>query len=179
MRLLFRFYEPQSGEIYIDDQNIKDIKLDSLRRAIGVVPQDTSLFNNTIFYNVHYGRIDATEQEVYEAARRAQIHDVIMSLPEKYETKVGERGLMLSGGEKQRVSLARTILKNPRILFLDEATSALDTHTEQSLLASFRSILRETGMTSFHIAHRLRTIADAGKTPDEILVYGFDLPALY
>ncbi|KAF7723880.1 Iron-sulfur clusters transporter atm1, mitochondrial [Apophysomyces ossiformis] len=163
LRLLFRFYDPQAGNIYIDGQNIKHIKLDSLRRAIGVVPQDTSLFNNTIYYNVQYGRIDATRDEVYEAARRARIHDVIMSLPDKYETKVGERGLMLSGGEKQRISLARTILKNPRILFLDEATSALDTHTEQSLLANFRTILRETGMSSLHIAHRLRTIADADK----------------
>ncbi|KAG0176664.1 Iron-sulfur clusters transporter atm1, mitochondrial [Apophysomyces sp. BC1021] len=166
LRLLFRFYDPQSGNIYIDGQNIKNIKLDSLRRAIGVVPQDTSLFNNTVYYNVQYGRIDATREEVYDAARRARIHDVIMSLPDKYETKVGERGLMLSGGEKQRISLARTILKKPRILFLDEATSALDTHTEQSLLANFRTILRETGMSSLHIAHRLRTIADA----DEIFV---------
>ncbi|KAI7856927.1 P-loop containing nucleoside triphosphate hydrolase protein [Circinella umbellata] len=166
LRLLFRFYEPQSGNIYIDGQNIKDIKLDSLRKAIGVVPQDTSLFNNTILYNVQYGRIEANRDEVYQAARRAEIHDVIMSLPDKYETKVGERGLMLSGGEKQRVSLARTLLKNPKILFLDEATSALDTHTEQSLLTNFRNILRDTGMTSFHIAHRLRTIRDA----DEIFV---------
>ncbi|KAI9321308.1 P-loop containing nucleoside triphosphate hydrolase protein [Dichotomocladium elegans] len=161
LRLLFRFFEPQSGNIYIDNQNIKDIRLDSLRREIGVVPQDTTLFNNTIFYNVQYGRINATKEEVYEAARRAQIHDVVMTLPDKYETKVGERGLMLSGGEKQRISLARTILKKPKILLLDEATSALDTHTEQSLLASFRSLIRETGMTSFHIAHRLRTVRDA------------------
>lgn len=163
LRLLFRFYEPQSGNIYVDGQNIKEVTMDSLRRAIGVVPQDTTLFNNTIYYNINYGRVDATRDEVYQAAKRARIHDVIMSLPEKYESKVGERGLMLSGGEKQRISLARTILKKPHILFLDEATSALDTHTEQSLLANFRSILRETSMTSLHIAHRLRTIADAGK----------------
>ncbi|KAG0768824.1 hypothetical protein G6F16_002902 [Rhizopus arrhizus] len=161
LRLLFRFYEPQSGNIYVDGQNIKEVTMDSLRRAIGVVPQDTTLFNNTIYYNINYGRVDATRDEVYQAAKRARIHDVIMTLPEKYESKVGERGLMLSGGEKQRISLARTILKKPHILFLDEATSALDTHTEQSLLANFRSILRETSMTSLHIAHRLRTIADA------------------
>ncbi|RCH94080.1 Iron-sulfur clusters transporter atm1, mitochondrial [Rhizopus azygosporus] len=161
LRLLFRFYEPQSGNIYVDGQNIKSVTMDSLRKAIGVVPQDTTLFNNTIYYNINYGRIDATEEEVYDAAKRARIHDTIMELPDKYESKVGERGLMLSGGEKQRISLARTILKKPHILFLDEATSALDTHTEQSLLANFRSILRETGMTSLHIAHRLRTIADA------------------
>ncbi|KAI9007450.1 P-loop containing nucleoside triphosphate hydrolase protein [Phycomyces nitens] len=166
LRLLFRFYQPQQGNIYIDDQNVKDLKIDSLRRAIGVVAQDTSLFNNSIYYNIHYGSIESSREDVYRAAKRAHIHDVIMSLPDKYETSVGERGLMLSGGEKQRISLARTILKNPRMLLLDEATSALDTHTEQSLLANFRSILRETGMTSVHIAHRLRTIADA----DQIFV---------
>lgn len=161
LRLLFRFYEPQSGNIYVDGQNIKDVTMDSLRKTIGVVPQDTTLFNNSIYYNINYGRISASREEVEQAAKRARIHDTIMSLPEKYESTVGERGLMLSGGEKQRISLARTILKRPRILFLDEATSALDTHTEQSLLANFRSILRETSMTSLHIAHRLRTIADA------------------
>ncbi|KAI8051854.1 P-loop containing nucleoside triphosphate hydrolase protein [Thamnidium elegans] len=161
LRLLFRFYEPQSGNIYVDGQNIKDVTMDSLRKKIGVVPQDTTLFNNSIYYNINYGRIDATREEVEQAAKRARIHDTIMTLPEKYESTVGERGLMLSGGEKQRISLARTILKKPRILFLDEATSALDTHTEQSLLANFRSILRESNMTSLHIAHRLRTIADA------------------
>ncbi|CAO3619242.1 unnamed protein product [Mucor fragilis] len=166
LRLLFRFYEPQSGNIYVDGQNIKHVTMDSLRKAIGVVPQDTTLFNNSIYYNINYGRIDASREEVYQAAKRARIHDVIMTLPEKYDSTVGERGLMLSGGEKQRISLARTILKKPRILFLDEATSALDTHTEQSLLANFRSILRESNMTSLHIAHRLRTIADA----DQIFV---------
>lgn len=166
LRLLFRFYEPQSGNIYVDGQNIKHVTMDSLRKAIGVVPQDTTLFNNSIYYNINYGRIDASREDVYQAAKRARIHDVIMTLPEKYDSTVGERGLMLSGGEKQRISLARTILKKPRILFLDEATSALDTHTEQSLLANFRSILRETNMTSLHIAHRLRTIADA----DQIFV---------
>jgi ABC transporter ATM len=163
LRLLFRFYEPQQGNIYIDGQNIRNLKLESLRKVIGVVPQDTTLFNNTIYHNIRYGRIDATEQEVYDAARRAEIHDTIMALPDKYETKVGERGLMLSGGEKQRVSLARSILKKSPIVFLDEATAALDTHTEQALLSNIRSILKDSKTTSLHIAHRLRTVADAGK----------------
>ncbi|GAB5592954.1 Iron-sulfur clusters transporter atm1 [Umbelopsis nana] len=163
LRLLFRFYEPQQGNIYIDGQNIRDLKLESLRKVIGVVPQDTTLFNNTIYHNIRYGRIDATEQEVYDAARRAEIHDTIMALPDKYETKVGERGLMLSGGEKQRVSLARSILKKSPIVFLDEATAALDTHTEQALLSNIRTILKDSKTTSLHIAHRLRTVADADK----------------
>ncbi|KAI7865663.1 P-loop containing nucleoside triphosphate hydrolase protein [Spinellus fusiger] len=166
LRLIFRFYSPQQGDIYIDGQNIKDIKIDSLRRAIGVVPQETSLFNNTIYNNIHYGSILSSKEDVYYAAKRAHIHDIIMGLPDKYDTHVGERGLMLSGGEKQRISLARTILKRPYMLLLDEATSALDTHTEQSLLANFRSILKDTHMTSVHIAHRLRTISDA----DQIFV---------
>lgn len=159
---MFRFYEPQEGNIYIDGQNIRDIKLDSLRKKIGVVPQDTTLFNNTIYHNIKYGRLEATEEEVYDAARRAEIHDTIMSLPDKYNTKVGERGLMLSGGEKQRVSLARSILKKSPIIFLDEATAALDTHTEQALLVNIRNILKDSHTTSLHIAHRLRTVADAG-----------------
>ncbi|KAM3583103.1 Iron-sulfur clusters transporter atm1, mitochondrial [Umbelopsis sp. WA50703] len=162
LRLLFRFYEPQEGNIYIDGQNIRDIKLESLRKKIGVVPQDTTLFNNTIYHNIKYGRLEATEQEVFDAARRAEIHDTIMSLPDKYNTKVGERGLMLSGGEKQRVSLARSILKKSPIIFLDEATAALDTHTEQALLVNIRNILKDGHTTSLHIAHRLRTVADAG-----------------
>ncbi|RUS19237.1 putative transporter ATM1, mitochondrial precursor [Endogone sp. FLAS-F59071] len=179
LRLLFRFYDPQSGTISIDGQDIRQVKLESLRKNIGVVPQvipsadtrlvhllhqDITLFNNTIYHNIAYGRIGASPEEVYNAARRAQIHEVIMSLPDKYETKVGERGLMLSGGEKQRVSLARTILKNPTMLLFDEATSALDTYTEQALLANIRSILRDSNSTSMHIAHRLRTVADAGKS---------------
>ncbi|KAG2179834.1 hypothetical protein INT43_003620 [Umbelopsis isabellina] len=163
LRLLFRFYEPQEGNIYIDGQNIRNIKLDSLRKKIGVVPQDTTLFNNTIYHNIKYGRLEATEEEVYDAARRAEIHDTIMSLPDKYNTKVGERGLMLSGGEKQRVSLARSILKKSPIIFLDEATAALDTHTEQALLVNIRNILKDSHTTSLHIAHRLRTVADADK----------------
>ena len=162
LRLLFRFYEPQSGNIYVDGQNIKEVTMDSLRRAIGVVPQDTTLFNNTIYYNINYGRVDATRDEVYQAAKRARIHDVIMTLPEKYESKVGERGLMLSGGEKQRISLARTILKKPHILFLDEATSALDTHTEQSLLANFRIMFVLNCFSFVHIVHRLLRISVGG-----------------
>lgn len=163
LRLLFRFYDPQSGTVYIDNQNIRDVKLDSLRSQISVVPQETALFNTTIKKNIQYGRVTASDEEVYQAAKRAQIHDAIMKLPDKYETKVGERGLMLSGGEKQRVALSRAILKNSPIMFFDEATSALDTHTEQGLLSNIRSVLHEKGGTSMFIAHRLRTIADAGK----------------
>ncbi|RIA88206.1 iron-sulfur clusters transporter ATM1 [Glomus cerebriforme] len=163
LRLLFRFYDPQSGNIYIDGQNIKDIKLESLRANIGVVPQDTSLFNNTIYHNIAYGQITADHDKVESAAKRAHIHDVVMSLPEKYKTRVGERGLMISGGEKQRIALARTILKDPPIIFFDEATSSLDTHTEQSLLSNIRSILQESQKTSMFIAHRLSTISDADK----------------
>ncbi|KAG0048468.1 Iron-sulfur clusters transporter atm1, mitochondrial [Gryganskiella cystojenkinii] len=166
LRLLFRFYDPQSGNVYIDGQNIRDVKLDSLRAQIGVVPQETALFNTTIKRNIQYGRVTASDDEVFEAAKRAHIHDAIMMLPDQYETKVGERGLMLSGGEKQRVALSRAILKNSPIMFFDEATSALDSHTEQGLLTNIRSVLHEKGGTSMFIAHRLRTIADA----DEIIV---------
>ncbi|KAG0227316.1 P-loop containing nucleoside triphosphate hydrolase protein [Mortierella sp. GBAus27b] len=166
LRLLFRFYDPQSGKIYIDNQNIRDVTLDSLRSQIGVVPQETALFNTTIKRNIQYGRVSASEEEVIQAAKRAHIHDAIMKLPDQYDTKVGERGLMLSGGEKQRVALSRAILKNSPIWFFDEATSALDTHTEQGLLSNIRSVLHEKGGTSMFIAHRLRTIADA----DEIIV---------
>ncbi|CAG8559903.1 7547_t:CDS:10 [Paraglomus brasilianum] len=166
LRLLFRFYDPGSGNIYIDGQNIKDVKLDSLRSHIGVMPQDTALFNNTIYYNIAYGQIAATRADVEHAAKRAHIHDVIMSLPDKYETRVGERGLMVSGGEKQRIALARAILKDAPIWFFDEATSALDTHTEQSLLSNMKSILHESEKTSIFVAHRLRSVADA----DDIIV---------
>lgn len=171
LRLLFRFYDPQSGSVYIDNQNIRDVKLDSLRSQIGVVPQETALFNTTIKSNIHYGRVTATDEEVIQAAKRAQIHDAIMKLPDQYETKVGERGLMLSGGEKQRVALSRAILKNSPIMFFDEATSALDTHTEQGLLSNIRSVLHEKGGTSIFIAHRLRTIADAGTVPSLYFFY--------
>ncbi|KAF9969672.1 Iron-sulfur clusters transporter atm1, mitochondrial [Actinomortierella ambigua] len=166
LRLLFRFYDPASGNIFIDGQNIREVQLDSLRSQIGVVPQETALFNTTILKNIQYGRVTATEDEIKVAARKAQIHDAIMRLPDQYETKVGERGLMLSGGEKQRVALSRAILKNSPIMFFDEATSALDTHTEQGLLQNIRQILQERTTTSIFVAHRLRTIMDA----DEIIV---------
>ncbi len=158
-RLLFRFYDIDSGSIRIDGQDIRDITQHSLRAAIGIVPQDTVLFNNTIGYNIAYGRPDALPEEIREAARMAQIDDFCRSLPDGYETMVGERGLKLSGGEKQRVAIARTILKNPRLLIFDEATSALDTHTEKEIQASLRSVSQ--GRTTLTIAHRLSTIADA------------------
>ena len=132
-RLLFRFYDVGQGGLSIDDQDVRDVTQTSLHRAIGVVPQDTVLFNDTIYYNIAYGRDHATRAEVEQAAKDAQIHDFIMSLPEGYQTQVGERGLKLSGGEKQRVGIARTLLKNPPILLLDEATSALDTETEHEI----------------------------------------------
>ncbi|MGN0934777.1 ABCB family ABC transporter ATP-binding protein/permease [Falsigemmobacter intermedius] len=163
-RLLFRFYDVVEGAVKIDGQDIRDITQHSLHQAIGVVPQDTVLFNDTVLYNIAYGRADATREEIEAAAKAAKIHDFIISLPEGYETKVGERGLKLSGGEKQRVGIARTILKNPPILLLDEATSALDTQTERDIQDSLREMGQ--GRTVISIAHRLSTIADA----DEILV---------
>jgi ABC-type transport system involved in Fe-S cluster assembly fused permease/ATPase subunit len=163
-RLLFRFYDVQSGCILINDQDIRDITQQSLRAAIGIVPQDTVLFNDSIYYNIAYGRPDATEEEVFAAARAAHIHDFIERLPMKYETVVGERGLKLSGGEKQRVAIARTILKNPAILIFDEATSALDSESEKRIHAELKRIA--VNRTTLTIAHRLSTIADA----DQILV---------
>lgn len=163
-RILFRFYEIQKGEVLVDGKPINAITQKSLRDAIGVVPQDTVLFNDTIRYNIHYGRPDATEAEVIEAAKLARIHDFVVKLPQGYETMVGERGLKLSGGEKQRVAIARTILKNPRILIFDEATSALDSHTEKQIQASLNEVSRDR--TALVIAHRLSTVIDA----DEILV---------
>jgi ATP-binding cassette subfamily B protein len=163
-RLLYRFYEPSSGRILIDGQNIADVTQASLRAAIGMVPQDTVLFNDTIGYNIHYGRWDATPEEIEEAARLAQIDGFVRSLPDGYETSVGERGLKLSGGEKQRVAIARTILKNPPILLLDEATSALDSFTEKEIQDALEKISR--GRTTLVIAHRLSTVINA----DEILV---------
>ncbi|OJD26466.1 iron-sulfur clusters transporter atm1, mitochondrial [Blastomyces percursus] len=166
LRLLFRFYDVQGGRILVDGQDIRDLSLDSLRSAIGVVPQDTPLFNNTIEHNLRYGRIDATAEEVRNASRRAHIHELIERLPAGYETPVGERGMMISGGEKQRLAVARLILKDPPLLFFDEATSALDTYTEQALLQNINSILKEKARTSVFVAHRLRTIYDC----DQILV---------
>ena len=163
-RLLFRFYDVGAGSIRIGNEDIRNLTQDSLRAAIGVVPQDTVLFNDTIRYNIAYGRPTASSAEIEEAARLAQLHDFILSLPLGYETKVGERGLKLSGGEKQRVAIARTLLKNPRILVLDEATSALDTDTEQEIQAALRAVARNR--TTLTIAHRLSTVVDA----DEILV---------
>ena len=163
-RLLFRFYDVNSGAVRIDGRDVRDITQASLRASIGVVPQDTVLFNDTIRYNFAYGRPGATDAEVEEAARLAQVHDFVLRLPEGYNTRVGERGLKLSGGEKQRVAIARTILRNPRILILDEATSALDTATEQEIQAALRSLARNR--TTLTIAHRLSTVVDA----DQILV---------
>ncbi len=163
-RLLFRFYDVSGGSLTIDGQDVRDITQKSLHDSIGVVPQDTVLFNDTIYYNIAYGRDGATKEEVEKAARDAQIHDFILSLPEGYETPVGERGLKLSGVEKQRVGIARTLLKNPPILLLDEATSALDTETEQGIQEALDRAAE--GRTVITIAHRLSTIADA----DQIVV---------
>jgi ATP-binding cassette, subfamily B, heavy metal transporter len=163
-RLLFRFYEVTSGRITIDGQDIRDIQQTSLRDALGMVPQDTVLFNDTVRYNIRYGRWDATDAEVEEAAANAQIDAFIRASPEGYETEVGERGLKLSGGEKQRVAIARTILKAPPILVLDEATSALDSHTEQEIQDALDRV--SENRTTLVIAHRLSTIVAA----DEILV---------
>ena len=160
-RLLFRFYDVTGGALLIDGQDLRDVTQSSLHDAIGVVPQDTVLFNDTIGYNIAYGRDGATQADVEEAARGAQIHDFIASLPDGYETRVGERGLKLSGGEKQRVGIARTLLKNPPILLLDEATSALDTGTEQDIRAALAQAGR--GRTVITIAHRLSTTADADR----------------
>ncbi len=163
-RLLFRFYNAGKGAVRIDGQDITAITQSSLRAAIGIVPQDTVLFNDTIYYNVAYGRPDASPAEIEEAARLARIHDFVMSTPDGYQTRVGERGLKLSGGEKQRVAIARTILKRPAILLFDEATSALDTHTEREIQANLREV--SAGRTTLVIAHRLSTVIDA----DEIIV---------
>ncbi|KAK2059466.1 ABC transporter [Colletotrichum caudatum] len=161
LRLLFRSYDAQAGRIFVDDQDIRHVQLDSLRRAIGVVPQDTPLFNDTIEHNIRYGDMSAPRERVVAAAQRARIHEIIERFPDGYQTKVGERGMMISGGEKQRLAVSRLLLKDPPLLFFDEATSALDTHTEQALMLNINSILREKSRTSVFVAHRLRTIFDA------------------
>ena len=163
-RLLFRFYDVDDGAISIDGQDIRAVTQQSLRAAIGIVPQDTVLFNDSVFYNIQYGRPSASPAEVEDAARLAQVHDFVMSLPDGYNTRVGERGLKLSGGEKQRVAIARTILKSPKILLFDEATSALDTHTEREIQAALEQVSADR--TALVIAHRLSTVVNA----DEIIV---------
>ncbi|XP_068008082.1 iron-sulfur clusters transporter ABCB7, mitochondrial isoform X2 [Melanerpes formicivorus] len=164
VRLLFRFYEPQKGNIYVAGQNIQDVSLESLRKAIGVVPQDAVLFHNTIYYNLLYGNIGATPEEVHAVAKLAGIHEAILRMPNGYNTQVGERGLKLSGGEKQRVAIARAMLKEPLIFLYDEATSSLDSITEENILSAMRAMVKHR--TSVFIAHRLSTVVDA----DEIIV---------
>ena len=163
-RILYRFYDVTDGSVTVDGQDIRNVTQDSLRAAIGIVPQDTVLFNDTVYYYIAYGDPSASPTDVEQAAKLAHVHDFIMALPDGYQSKVGERGLKLSGGEKQRVAIARTILKNPCILVFDEATSALDSRTEQDILASFREVSRDR--TTLTIAHRLSTVIDS----DEILV---------
>ncbi|KAM9180722.1 iron-sulfur clusters transporter ABCB7, mitochondrial isoform 3-T3 [Dugong dugon] len=164
VRLLFRFYEPQKGNIYLAGQNIQDVSLESLRRAVGVVPQDAVLFHNTIYYNLLYGNISASPEEVYAVAKLAGLHDAILRMPHGYDTQVGERGLKLSGGEKQRVAIARAILKDPPVILYDEATSSLDSITEETILGAMKDVVKHR--TSIFIAHRLSTVVDA----DEIIV---------
>ncbi|PVU98002.1 hypothetical protein BB559_001844 [Furculomyces boomerangus] len=160
LRLLYRFYNVDEGQIYIENNKIEDIKLESLRKSIAIVPQDTVLFNATIFENIAFGNTNLPREDVIEAAKRANIHSLIMSLPQGYETPVGERGLMISGGERQRIALARALLKNSPIILFDEATSALDAHTEQSIMSNIKAIISRGHNTAVFIAHRLRTIKD-------------------
>jgi ATP-binding cassette subfamily B protein len=164
LKLLFRFYDPTSGAVRVDGQDLRGITQSSLRSALGLVPQDVVLFNDTIRYNIAYGKPDATQRELEEAARRAQLLHFIESLPQGWDTRVGERGLKLSGGEKQRVGIARVVLKNPTILILDEATSSLDSATEAEVQDALAQAAR--GRTTLVVAHRLSTIADA----DQIVV---------
>eukprot|EP01127_Copromyxa_protea_P003434 TRINITY_DN1324_c0_g1_i2.p2 TRINITY_DN1324_c0_g1~~TRINITY_DN1324_c0_g1_i2.p2 ORF type:complete len:328 (-),score=71.80 TRINITY_DN1324_c0_g1_i2:54-1037(-) len=164
-RLLYRFYDPESGKITLDGVDIRDFTLNSLRQVIGVVPQDLILFNNTIRYNIAYGKVDATDEEIQASAKLAHIHDAIMRMPKGYDTEVGERGLKLSGGEKQRVCLARALMKNPSILLLDEATSGLDAESEQAIHDALDQITE--GRTVLMISHRLKTVQSA----DVILVF--------
>jgi ATP-binding cassette subfamily B protein len=163
-RILFRFYDIESGAVRIDGQDIREVRQDSLRAAIGIVPQDTVMFNDSVFYNIAYGKPEASREDIEQAARLAHIHDFIVAQPDGYDTQVGERGLKLSGGEKQRVAIARTILKDPRIMLFDEATSALDSKTEQEIQDNLREVSRDR--STLVIAHRLSTIVDS----DQILV---------
>jgi ABC-type transport system involved in Fe-S cluster assembly fused permease/ATPase subunit len=163
-RLLFRFYDVDTGRILIDGQDVRLVRQKQLRQCIGVVPQDTVLFNETIHYNIQYGKVTATDGQVEQAAQAAQIHDKILGFPDGYETRVGERGLRLSGGEKQRVAIARTLLKNPPVVLLDEATSALDTSTERQIQAALTEMT--ANRTTIIVAHRLSTIVHA----DQIVV---------
>ncbi|MEI2456094.1 ABC transporter ATP-binding protein/permease [Lysobacter firmicutimachus] len=163
-RLLYRHYDPDGGRVLVDGQDLREVAVDSLRQRIGVVPQDTVLFNESLYYNIAYGRPDASREEILEAARAARIHDFIQALPQGYDTGVGERGLKLSGGEKQRIAIARTLLKRPAILIFDEATSALDAHTESEIQRELRQAAQ--GRTALVIAHRLSTVIDA----DQIVV---------
>ncbi|KAH3678551.1 hypothetical protein WICMUC_001360 [Wickerhamomyces mucosus] len=163
LRLVFRFYDIEKGRILIDGQDIRDVDLDSLRKLIGVVPQDTPLFNDTILENIKYGNLKASDEQVHNVIEEAKLDQLIKDLPQGINTIVGERGMMISGGEKQRLAIARLLLKQAPITFFDEATSALDTHTEQSLLKTIKNIFKENSNTNVSIAHRLRTIADADK----------------
>ena len=164
LRLLFRFYDVTKGSVRIDDQDVRDVTLASLRQHIGVVPQDPSLYNTSIMENVRYARLDATDEEVMEACRAASIHEQILKFARGYSTKVGEGGVMLSGGELQRVAIARVILKNPHIILLDEATSSVDTNTERSITSALGQLAE--GRTTFTVAHRLSTV----QSSDIILV---------
>ena len=166
LRLLYRFYDPSRGSISIDGQDLRSVELDSVRRVLGVVPQDVVLFNDTIMYNLQYGRPGASVEEIEQAARHAQIHEAIARMPNGYDTIVGERGLKLSGGEKQRIAIGRALLRNPPILLCDEATSAVDTVTEHQIFADLRALSRgrrDTRRTCVMIAHRLSTVVDADK----------------
>lgn len=164
LRLLYRFYEPNEGSITIGGHNVEDLSIDSIRRSIAVIPQDTVLFHESIGYNIQYGNLNASWDEVVEAAKKAKIHDTILSFPDGYDTVVGERGLKLSGGEKQRVAIARAILKRSPILLCDEPTSSLDSETEMDIMRNIKEIGKQT--TSIIIAHRLSTVQDC----DEIFV---------